>query len=143
MSLSPERRAYNRTWYLAHRDAILAERRKQYPLIRDKQLARLRKYYLANRSAMRAQDVAYNLELKLLAFSILGGKCKFCGFNNPRALQVDHIAGGGHQHHGKQTRKIYRDIRDGKNKKDYQLLCANCNWIKRVENYEYAAPKDE
>lgn len=25
--------------------------------------------------------------------------------------------------------------------KDYQLLCANCNWIKRYENKEYMKPQ--
>ena len=70
----------------------------------------------------------------------MGGKCVKCGFSDWRALQVDHINGGG----GKEIKTIgssypryYKKIladKDGK----YQLLCANCNWIKKDENNENA-----
>lgn len=71
----------------------------------------------------------------------LGGKCLFCGFLDIRALQVDHKYGGG----CKEKRKLATNgtvfnemvldtIRRGDDK--YQLLCANCNWIKRVTNKE-------
>lgn len=66
---------------------------------------------------------------------LLGGKCKHCGFTDKRALQVDHINGGGMTErrligsHG-MYRKVLK-CSDG-----YQLLCANCNWIKRYENNE-------
>ena len=72
------------------------------------------------------------------AINILGGRCKRCGFDDIRALQIDHINGGG----SKEIKeiggyKIYLKIISTKNKdKDYQVLCANCNWIKRYENKE-------
>lgn len=66
-------------------------------------------------------------------------ECKKCGFNDYRALQIDHINGGG----GKERRlqkttslqinKIRDDIKKYGTKK-YQVLCANCNWIKRIES---------
>jgi hypothetical protein len=70
------------------------------------------------------------------AVTKLGGKCVKCGFSDVRALQIDHVNGGG----GKEIRsigvkKMYSlAIRDSEHK--YQLLCANCNWIKRHENKE-------
>jgi hypothetical protein len=66
--------------------------------------------------------------------SKLGGK-----FSDPRALQIDHVNGGGYaEFYGKHDRnwnRFYRDVladQDGK----YQVLCANCNWIKRAETHE-------
>ena len=34
--------------------------------------------------------------------------------------------------------QLYRKIRDGKELDKYQLLCANCNTIKKIENGELA-----
>lgn len=71
-----------------------------------------------------------------------GGVCKECGFDDWRALQIDHIKGG-----GVKQRKIvgsimsnpiyYRKIIE-QDKDAYQVLCANCNWIKRHTNAECA-----
>ena len=68
----------------------------------------------------------------------LGGVCKKCGFDDIRALQVDHIAGGGKKHilsFKGNFRSYYRYVLSDNTKK-FQLLCANCNWIKRYENKE-------
>ncbi|MCK9370314.1 helix-turn-helix domain-containing protein [Candidatus Dojkabacteria bacterium] len=61
----------------------------------------------------------------------LGGKCNRCGFSDLRALQIDHINGGGSKEITKYYKKMIKEA-PGK----YQILCANCNWIKRVENNE-------
>jgi hypothetical protein len=53
---------------------------------------------------------------------------------------VDHINGGGRkqwksfQSGEGYYRKILQDINAGST--DYQLLCANCNWIKKHERNE-------
>jgi hypothetical protein len=65
-------------------------------------------------------------------FDILGRQCSICGFNDIRALQIDHINGGG----VKQGRSYYKHINDPDIKLKLQVLCANCNWIKRAENNE-------
>ena len=70
----------------------------------------------------------------------MGGKCVRCGFSDPRALQIDHINGGGSKErkergfNGNFHRHVLKSFINKENK--YQLLCANCNWIKRVENNE-------
>lgn len=75
------------------------------------------------------------------AFNRIGRTCKNCGFSDLRALQFDHIHGGG----SKAMRKLktrgrawyYRKIALApKMEKVFQILCANCNWIKRVEQLE-------
>jgi len=72
------------------------------------------------------------------AFVELGDRCTHCGFADVRALQIDHINGGGRKdraQHKSSPRKFYKDvIKEGKRK--FQLLCANCNQIKRVEEGE-------
>ena len=66
---------------------------------------------------------------------IMGGKCCRCGFDDVRALQIDHVNGG-----GSQERKTTWNVNILKSfladEKKYQLLCANCNWIKRAERGE-------
>ena len=55
-----------------------------------------------------------------------------------RCLQIDHVNGGGSKLLTKSPYKEYKRIRDEikSGSKDYQLLCANCNWIKRRINNE-------
>jgi DNA-binding XRE family transcriptional regulator len=73
------------------------------------------------------------------AVEILGGCCAVCGYSDERALQIDHINGGGKKEIDNTTsyarHKWIIDYPD-KAKKKYQILCANCNWIKRYENKE-------
>lgn len=83
----------------------------------------------------------YKLNQKQKIFELLGGengvRCFRCGFEDIRALQIDHKFGGGLVE-WKQVRQnriaLYKLIRA--NPIAYQLLCANCNWIKRFENGE-------
>ena len=79
--------------------------------------------------------------LKEKIFDKLGHVCCKCGFADKRALQIDHRNGGGNQEHKKvKNHESFLNLvlRDVDNR--YQILCANCNWIKRIENREN--PKD-
>ena len=64
------------------------------------------------------------------AIAALGGRCP-CGEKDIDVLQVDHIHGGGSQERRTLPRQaIYRRaIVVGL--AEYQVLCCNCNWIKR------------
>ena len=79
----------------------------------------------------------YKNKLQDKVIDILGGCCKSCGFRDRRALQIDHIYGGGlaERRAGKNWLRMYRQIIEG-DFGSYQLLCANCNWIKRSEQNE-------
>lgn len=78
--------------------------------------------------------------LRAQVLEALGGKCQECGYNaDDRALQVDHKNGDGATArkflHGEAIlRKILNGAVD-----DFQLLCANCNWIKMWEQKERGA----
>lgn len=87
-----------------------------------------------------------SLRLRRLLIDAFGGECSRCGFKDIRALQIDHVNGGGAKERREQSSRSsshnlkYVNIRidsflKGENK--YQLLCANCNWIKRIENKEF------
>lgn len=91
------------------------------------------------------KQFSYYIKYKQEIFNLLGNKCARCGFNDKRALQIDHINGGGCKEReqlfgSKYTsgsiyyKRILDKIKDGS--KEYQLLCANCNWIKRHERGE-------
>ena len=101
----------------------------------------------ANKAAKRAQyhrdptpfkrrSKKYLDTLKSQLFASLGGAvCKRCGFDDKRALQLDHVYGKGNTQRRILTvvKMIHHAI---ENPSGYQILCANCNWIKRVENGE-------
>jgi hypothetical protein len=78
-----------------------------------------------------------NLKVKLELFEKLGGVCQKCGFEDHRALQIDHVNNDGYIDRV-YTNKLnaitrYRYIMADTSGK-YQLLCANCNFIKKYEN---------
>lgn len=67
-------------------------------------------------------------------FAHYGNKCNNCGFSDIRALQLDHIKGRGSIERKRLNgtpylNKVLKSLHAGR----YQLLCANCNWIKRSE----------
>lgn len=54
-----------------------------------------------------------------------------------RCLQIDHVHGDGKKDreiYGKSFKFLQKVLADSEN--NYQLLCANCNWIKRHINHE-------
>lgn len=97
-----------------------------------------RRYYINNSEKRKQSSKKYNKRLKSAVFELLGNECCRCGFSDPRALQIDHINGGGGKEKKSVTAHYYKYILEkilaGSN--EYQLLCANCNWIKRSENNE-------
>ncbi|KKM95042.1 hypothetical protein LCGC14_1192260 [marine sediment metagenome] len=70
---------------------------------------------------------------------MLGGACSECGMDDLRCLQIDHVNAGGskdrqvNSYKAKAMARAWHGAMAGK----YQVLCANCNWIKRYENNEH------
>lgn len=96
------------------------------------------------RSIQRYSNRKYRTGLKLKIIDFLGGKCSNpnCPIPpekmNKEALQIDHINNNGaieRKTIGRNNIKFYlhvlRKIQSGS--KDYQLLCAYCNWIKQFK----------
>lgn len=101
------------------------------------------KEYLKNpdkKLLKKKYDENYKQNARNAALEAFGNKCNKCGFADKRALQIDHVSGNGNKER-KETinvatfyRNVLKSFLDNENK--YQLLCANCNWIKRYENNE-------
>ncbi len=86
----------------------------------------------------------YQINLKKEVYKILNQwSCVRCGFSDKRALQFDHIHGDGHKllkiMISSTARLRYYIVNPEITKKTIQVLCANCNWIKRAENKEYGS----
>ncbi len=81
----------------------------------------------------------YYYKLKAEVYSHYGMSCRSCGFSDPRALSIDHINGGGGEHCrqiGGSGKTFYRWLRNNSFPDDFQVLCMNCQWIKRHTNNE-------
>jgi hypothetical protein len=85
---------------------------------------------------MRACSKTYGKRLRQRALSVLGTKCSRCGFDDIRALQIDHRFGGGTKERRNLSYPAYY-LKILRNPERYQVLCANCNTIKRTEKGEW------
>jgi len=112
----------------------MGDSRAQYEKYREYQ----RKYAKDNAERKTLQSKGYVRRMRLAALEILGGECVRCGFDDYRALQIDHINGNGTKERKSMTKNYHKAVIASvlNNENKYQLLCANCNWIKRVENNE-------
>ena len=100
------------------------------------------KSYLKNKEKANKRSRTYTLKRRIQVLEVYGGKnpkCKHCGCNEIKLLHLDHI-----KNDGKQEREKLGLLGAGfygwliknnyPNKKKYQILCKNCNWIKHVNN---------
>lgn len=119
-------RAKAKKWYSQNKERAKTNAKKNAPKYRERknQLSKIRWAELR----------------KALITQVSNGenKCKRCGFSDIRALQVDHVNGGGRKEVN--NVKFRNPFRYGKQialaQENYQILCANCNWIKSYEKNE-------
>jgi hypothetical protein len=118
-----------------------AYRRAYYEKNKERYAAHRKAWYAAHPEVKRARDRRNHAQLRQQVLDLMGDCCVRCGFNDPRALHVDHIEGGGLQERREignvaaLLRKVLKDQGRG-----YQILCANCNCIKAAENGERRKP---
>jgi len=118
-------RIYSSKYRKKHPEKIKESRRENYRKNKDKILDKNRR-------------TRHNLRKQVI--EMMGNECVICGFDDFRALQIDHINEGGSRERKKLTQQgIYRKIRDSPHLigVEYQLLCANHNQIKKQEKREY------
>ena len=84
----------------------------------------------------RQKESEKRKEIRMKVLNKLGGKCVKCDFSDWRALQIDHIKGGGHEKSNTATYYEILKMSETEARQKYQCLCANCNWIKRCDNKE-------
>ena len=104
-----------------------------------KRIWRLKQYH-SNREVEKEKMRNYMRSFRPRLLQLLGDKCVKCGFSDVRALQIDHIGGGGLKELKvfKNNTAMYRFYLDHpiQAKRRLQILCANCNAIKKYENKE-------
>jgi len=126
-----QEREKSRRYRAKHLDEINEHQRKYRAENKGKRSKYLKIYRLEHKDTRRA-------DARLEIIVMLGGKCTRCGFDDVRALQVDHVNGNGNKQRKRLGNSIYmimlEDIKNGS--QEYQILCANCNWIKRYEKNE-------
>lgn len=103
-----------------------------FPVVKSAKRATLRRQQAACKRSQRRRQ-RKELILKY------GGACAHCGFDDIRALCIDHVYGGGSAERGsfKDLRSYYDHLLTTEDVHKYQVLCANCNAIKRIENCEH------
>ena len=117
-----------REYYQENRERILAAN-KAYTEAHPEQA---KKWWAAHAERTRVERET----LKAQVFEKHGNKCARCGYNDTRALQIDHVAGNGWKDKGRMGKPAYlREVLVDETGK-FQILCANCNLIKKVENKE-------
>jgi hypothetical protein len=130
------------TYYEKNKEEIKRKRREHYAKNKEQIQAQQAGWYLkAGFESRSAWNKHYRHELKKKIFAHLGNKCAHCGFSDPRVLQIDHVNGGGTKEINSMSRNrthYYRMVLTSveNNEGKYQLLCANCNWIKIHVNDE-------
>jgi len=68
-------------------------------------------------------------------FEIYGHECAICGFSDKRALTLDHrLNNGSDERKLLGERGVYRKAKAVFSPDEYQILCMNCQFIKRVED---------
>lgn len=83
----------------------------------------------------KTQRYNYRAKQRNLILEHYGKRCNICGFDKDiDCLTIDHINGGGNKHYnglGLTLWLIKNNFPDG-----FQVLCMNCQSIKRIENKE-------
>lgn len=117
-------------------------RKKEYQKHRENYLRRSKEYHQSEHGKKVVSDWWQAKKRRVLSHYGLAGKaaCIWCGYDDLRALSIDHIEGGGHEHR-KNTKsygsKIYAWLEKENMPEGFQTLCMNCQWIKRAENREH------
>ncbi len=126
---------YKKQWDETHKDY-----HRQYRM-KNKERIKLskRKYYETHKEYTCFISRIQRTKTRDSIFKILGYRCVKCGNTDIRCLQFDHIKGNGNKKRGNYKGSAYYPVllKLQNLKEEMQVLCANCNWIKRNENHEY------
>lgn len=97
------------------------------------------RYIEKNRDLISAKNKVARVRLKYETLSFYSNGdpvCNSCGFDNFHALTIDHINGDGNKHRKEIHSHVYSWIKRNNYPCGFQVLCMNCQWIKRFENDE-------
>jgi len=126
-----------------NKDKIKTKNEKYYQENKEYYSKKNKDWTSKNREKRRKYQNKWRENLRIKVLNLLSNgkpECSICGYNDVRALQIDHVHGGGN----KEVKKVGGNRCTFHNKilkmdpeearKDYQVLCANCNMIKKMSN---------
>ena len=133
---------YDKAYYERHKEEIKIKARKEYAKHPEKFRERVAKSVKKYPDRLPNYQREWQHKYRQALMNILGYKCVKCGYNeDKRILQIDHIHG-----HGNQDRKNkgglvrfyrYYTIHPNEVREKLQILCPNCNWIKRMDEKQH------
>jgi len=114
--------SHYKKWYEANKEKAREKKRVV--------MARLRS---ENPEKYNEQSRKAKVKEKLKLFEMYGHQCAECGFDDKRALSLDHRLNNGNEERRELgIRGTYRKAKSFVNKDEYQILCMNCQFIKRA-----------
>lgn len=117
------KRRYNK-WYQNNKEAY-----------RPRKATLMRKYRAENPEKYRKQSRDAKARLKAKLFEMYGYECAICGFEDTRALTLDHIKGNGNKERARLgERGVYRRAVERHRPTEYRTLCMNCQFIERSKS---------
>lgn len=130
------------TWKQRNKDAVNKRRRQLYAEDPDKHRERQNRYKkgearLKVLATNRKWLASYRAQLRSEMIEAYGKKCACCGESEKTFLQLDHIYNDGHldRKTNKTSAKLFAKLKAvGWPNDRYQLLCANCNFGKLMNN---------
>ncbi len=140
---APARVKHDRIYYYTHHDRVIQGKKKYREANKEKIRATYVKYCLDHPGKQATYSARYVLKVKIQTLARYANgeiKCADCGFSDVRALSIDHINGGGTRHRkeigGGGTTHFYYWLKTHNYPTGYQVLCMNCQFIKKLVNGE-------
>ena len=119
-----KQRARYRKWYEANKDRARKMKREK-----------MREYRAANPEHHREVSRRSKKKLKYSVFAMYGSECSICWFSDIRALTLDHIKNNGAEERKELgERGVYRRAVEDHRPDEYRILCMNCQFIERVKH---------
>lgn len=106
---------------------------------KERESAKHKQWYLGAKCYINFERRIIHAKAREALFHILGHVCAMCGHYDKRVLQFDHINGGGTKEHKTDflNRRLhfYQFYVHNPNlaREKLQVLCANCNFLKRYQ----------
>ena len=128
-------------WYQTHREDIKRYNRVSYQNHREECLARMKVYRETHKEEIAANKKNWHKEwTKILKFEVFthysqNGKpeCGRCGITDIDILCLDHINGNGGGRIRRGGWMLYKKLREKGYPEGFQVLCANCNLKKEIQ----------
>ena len=112
---------YNREYYEQNKESIRRQKTEA-----------MRKYRAENPEKFRKQSRDAKARLKERLFEMYGHRCAICGFDDKRALTLDHINQNGNEERRLLgERGVYVRAVNEYRPDEYRTLCMNCQFIER------------